>query len=44
MRFTQDPGSAVHLVRAYGGGELRINNDIYQETVIVSCIHRSDRA
>jgi uncharacterized protein len=35
MRFTQDPSSAVRLIRAYGGGELRINEDTYRETVIV---------
>ena len=36
MRFTQDPGSSIRLIRAYGGGELRINDDIYRETVIVT--------
>jgi uncharacterized protein len=35
MRFTQDPSSAVRLIRGYGAGELRINEDIYRETVIV---------
>lgn len=35
MRFTQDPSSAARLIRAYGGGELRINEDVYRETVIV---------
>jgi uncharacterized protein len=35
MRFTQD-SAATHLIRAYGAGELRINNEIYRETVIVS--------
>jgi len=36
MRFTQDSSSATHLIRAYGGGELRINDDTYRGTVIVS--------
>jgi uncharacterized protein len=36
MRFTQDPSSATRLIRAYGGGELRINDDTYRETVIVT--------
>ncbi|MEP6548641.1 MAG: MTH938/NDUFAF3 family protein [Gammaproteobacteria bacterium] len=36
MRFTQDSTSAGHLIRAYATGELRINNETYRETVIVS--------
>ena len=36
MRFTQDPSSAIQLIRAYGGGELRINDDTYRGTVIVT--------
>ena len=36
MRFTQDSSSATHLIRAYGAGELRVNDDIYRGTVIVS--------
>ncbi len=36
MRFTQDSSSDTNLIRAYGAGELRINNEIYRETVIVS--------
>jgi uncharacterized protein len=36
MRFSQDSSSATHLIRAYGGGELRIDDEIYRETVIVS--------
>jgi uncharacterized protein len=35
MRFTQDPSSATRLIRAYGGGEIRINENTYRETVIV---------
>jgi uncharacterized protein len=36
MRFTQDSTSASHLIRAYAAGELRINDDTYRETVMVS--------
>jgi uncharacterized protein len=36
MRFTQDSASGTHLIRAYGGGELRINDAVYRGTVIVS--------
>ena len=36
MRFTQDPSSAPYLIRAYGGGELRVNDDIHRGTVILS--------
>ncbi len=36
MRFTQDSTSATLLIRAYTAGELRINDDTYRETVILS--------
>jgi uncharacterized protein len=36
MRFTQDSSSAAHLIRGYGRGELRIDDAIYRETVMVS--------
>ena len=36
MRFAQDSSSATHLIRVYGGGEVRIDDEIYRETVIVS--------
>jgi uncharacterized protein len=36
MRFTQDSSSAANLIRAYGAAGLKINDDIYRETVIVS--------
>ena len=36
MRFTQDSGSAANLVRAYAPGELRINDDTYRSSIIVS--------
>jgi uncharacterized protein len=36
MRFTQDPGSATNMIRAYGAGELRINDRVCRDPVIVS--------
>jgi uncharacterized protein len=36
MRFTQDSSSAAYLVRSYGGGELRINEEVYRDAVLLS--------
>jgi uncharacterized protein len=36
MRFTQDSSSAANLVRAYGNGELRVNDDVYRSAIILS--------
>ena len=36
MRFTQDSSSATHLIRAYGNGELRVNDEVYRSAIIVS--------
>jgi uncharacterized protein len=36
MRFTRDASSGINIVRAYGGGELRINDTVYRGAVIVS--------
>jgi uncharacterized protein len=36
MRFARDSSSASHVIRGYGAGELRIDEDTYRETVIVS--------
>ena len=36
MRFTQDSAASVNLVRTYGNGELRINDQIYRSAMIVS--------
>ena len=36
MRFTQDSSSATNLIRAYGNGELRVNDDVYRSAIIVS--------
>jgi uncharacterized protein len=36
MRFTQDSTSAALLIRAYTAGELRVNDETYRETVILT--------
>jgi uncharacterized protein len=36
MRFTQDLSSGVNIIRAYGAGELRINEESFRGTVLVS--------
>ena len=36
MRFTQDSNSTAQLIRAYQPGEIRINDAVYRETVVVS--------
>ncbi len=36
MRFTQDSAASANLVRGYGNGELRINDDVYRSAIIVS--------
>lgn len=36
MRFTQDASSNVNVIRGYGGGELRINEEVFRGSVIVA--------
>ena len=36
MRFTQDSSSSTNLIRAYGSGELRVNDDVYRSAIILS--------
>ena len=36
MRFTQDSTSAANLIRAYRAGELKINDTVFRDPVIVS--------
>jgi len=36
MRFAQDSTSGINLIRAYGNGELRVNEDLYRGAVILS--------
>ena len=43
MRFTQDSSSATNLIRAYGSGELRVNDEVYRSAIILSAsaVHAS---
>jgi uncharacterized protein len=36
MQFTEDSSSGINVIRAYGSGELRINENIYRGAVILS--------
>jgi uncharacterized protein len=36
MRFTEDSTSGINLIRAYGNGELRVNEQVYRGGVILS--------
>ena len=36
MRFTQDLSSNVNVIRGYGRGELRINDAVFHNTLIVA--------
>ena len=36
MRFTQDSSSGINVIRSYGGGELRVNDNAYRGAIIVS--------
>jgi uncharacterized protein len=36
MRFVQDQTSSVNLIRGYAGGELRINAQVFHNSLIVS--------
>jgi uncharacterized protein len=36
MKFTQDLSSGINVIRSYGGGELRVNENIYRGAVILS--------
>jgi uncharacterized protein len=36
MRFIREATSAINIVRAHGGGELRINDTVYRGAVILS--------
>jgi uncharacterized protein len=36
MRFSQESNPAVNVIRAYGNGELRVNETIYRGAVILS--------
>src|SRR5450755_1882450 len=36
MRFTEDSSSGINVIRAYGGGELRVNENIYRGAIILN--------
>jgi uncharacterized protein len=36
MRFTQEPSSGINVIRAYGGGELHVNDVRYRGALILS--------
>jgi len=36
MRFAQDSTSGINVIRAYGNGELRVNETVYRGAVILS--------
>jgi uncharacterized protein len=36
MRFAQEPSSGFNVIRAYGGGELRVNDATYRGAVILT--------
>ena len=36
MRFTEDSASGINVIRAYGSGELRVNEHVYRGAVILS--------
>ncbi len=36
MRFTQDPGSTRNLIRSYAPGEIKINDEVFHQPLIVA--------
>lgn len=36
MRFAQDSTSGINVIRAYGNGELRVNENVYRGAVLLS--------
>jgi uncharacterized protein len=36
MRFTQDSSSGINIIRGYGAGELKVNENVYRGAVILS--------
>jgi uncharacterized protein len=35
MRFTQESGSTRNVIRAYGAGEIKINDEVFRDPLIV---------
>jgi uncharacterized protein len=44
MRFAQDSTSGINIIRAYGNGELRVNENVYRGAVILSAASVIDDA
>jgi uncharacterized protein len=36
MRFAQDSTSGINVIRAYGNGEIRVNENVYRGALILS--------
>jgi uncharacterized protein len=36
MRFTEDSASGINVIRAYGNGELKVNEHVYRGGIILS--------
>ncbi|MEA3139977.1 MAG: hypothetical protein QOK23_2146 [Gammaproteobacteria bacterium] len=36
MRFTQDSSAGINIIRGYGAGELKVNENIYRGAVIIN--------
>jgi uncharacterized protein len=36
MRFTQDSASSINVIRGYGSGELRVNEETYRGTIVLT--------
>jgi uncharacterized protein len=36
VRFTEESSSGINVIRAYGGGEIKVNQEVYRAPVIVS--------
>jgi uncharacterized protein len=36
MRFSEDSTSGINVIRSYGGGELKVNDNLYRGAVILS--------
>ena len=36
MRFAQDSSSGINIIRAYGNGEIRVNENVYRGALILS--------
>jgi uncharacterized protein len=36
MRFAQDSASGINVIRAYGNGEIRVNETVYRGALILS--------